>query len=95
MPITTKDVMRVADLARLEVNEADAVLYTSQLQKILGHVEKLSEVDTLGVGSKATKASGTRALREDKAVKGMSQDDALQNAPERSDGCIKVPQIIE
>ncbi|MBI5234689.1 MAG: Asp-tRNA(Asn)/Glu-tRNA(Gln) amidotransferase subunit GatC [Deltaproteobacteria bacterium] len=95
MPITTKDVMRVADLARLDVNEADAVLYASQLQKILGHVEKLSEVDTLGADDKTAKTAGTRPLREDKAVKGLSQDDALKNAPERSDGCIKVPQIIE
>ncbi|MEK6791855.1 MAG: Asp-tRNA(Asn)/Glu-tRNA(Gln) amidotransferase subunit GatC [Deltaproteobacteria bacterium] len=95
MPITTKDVLHVADLARLEVNEADAALYTAQLQKILGHVEKLSEVDTQDAGNKATETAGTRVLREDKAVKGMSQDDALKNAPERSDGCIKVPQIIE
>ena len=34
-------------------------------------------------------------LREDKAIKGMTQGDALKNAPAISNGCIKVPQIIE
>lgn len=95
MSITKKDVLHVADLARLALTEKEIELYTAQLQRILGYVEKLSELDTAGVEPTACTVPLRAALREDLATGSLPREDALANAPESERGCFKVPQIIE
>lgn len=97
MAITEKDVLRVAELARLNLTKEDATTYTTQLQRILAHVENLSQVDTEGVEPMTTGCSADKkyALREDVVEEPLPREDALRNAPEQESGCFKVPQIIE
>lgn len=94
MAITKEDVQNVADLARLRLDEADAQVYADQLDRILGYVEKLSEVDTTGVPPTTGGIEGS-ALRADVATASLSRELALANAPAQQDGCFKVPKIIE
>ncbi len=93
MAITKQDILHVADLARLELTPEESDLYTGQLQRILGHVEKLSMLDTSGI--KALSFAAGSMLREDKVSPSLSQDDALRNAPLIAKGCFNVPKIIE
>lgn len=95
MAITEKDVLKVADLARLALTEKETELYTTQLTRILGYVEKLSELDTTGVEPTTYTVPLETALREDGVVKSLPPDEALRNAPEVERGCFKVPKIIE
>lgn len=95
MSIEKKDVLHVADLARLALTEKEIEVYTSQLQRILGYVEKLSELDTAGVEPTTYTVPLKTALREDAAKPSLAREDALWNAPEEDRGCFKVPQIIE
>jgi aspartyl-tRNA(Asn)/glutamyl-tRNA(Gln) amidotransferase subunit C len=95
MPITKKDVLHVANLARLALSEEEAELYTTQLQRILGYVEKLSELKTEGVEPTSYTVPFTRVMREDRVTNSISQEEALKNAPDKAIGCFKVPQIIE
>lgn len=95
MSIDKKDVLHVADLARLALTDSEIDLYTSQLQRILGYVEKLSELDTKGVEPTTYTVPLKTALREDTVKESLSREDALWNAPEEDRGCFKVPQIIE
>jgi aspartyl-tRNA(Asn)/glutamyl-tRNA(Gln) amidotransferase subunit C len=94
MAITKEDVQNVANLARLRLGEADAEVYAAQLDRILGYVEKLSEVDTTGVRPTTGGVEGS-ALRADVAMTSISRDQALANAPAQQGGCFKVPKIIE
>ena len=93
--ITREDVLKAAELARLALTEEETELYTGQIQRILGYVEKLSELDTTGVEPTSYTANDKGAMREDKAVESLSREEALANAPVSERGCFKVPQIIE
>lgn len=97
MAITEKDVLRVAELARLNLTEEETATYTTQLGRILAHVENLSQVDTDGVEPMTTGCASDKeyALREDVVEEPLAREDALKNAPEQESGCFKVPQIIE
>jgi len=94
MAITKKGVQNVADLARLRLTEGDAELYAGQLGRILDYVEKLSQLDTTGVPPTTGGVEGS-ALRKDVARNSLSQEAALANAPDKQNGCFKVPKIIE
>ena len=95
MALTKNDVFYVAGLARLAVNEEEAGVYAAQLQRILGYVEKLSELDTTGVPAASTSLPMHGTTREDAAHRSVSHEDALKNAPSVERGCFKVPQVIE
>lgn len=95
MSINKKDVLHVADLARLALSEAEIDLYTSQLQRILSYVEKLSELDTKGVEPTTYTVPPKTAFREDKTKDSLPHEEALRNAPASERGCFKVPKIIE
>lgn len=95
MSIEKKDVLRVADLARLALTEKEIEIYTSQIQRILGYVEKLSELDTTGVEPTTYTVPLKTAFRIDATKPSLAREEALWNAPEEDRGCFKVPQIIE
>jgi len=95
MAIDKKDVLHVADLARLALTEKEIDIYTTQLQRILGYVEKLSELDTTGVEPTTYTVPLKTALRADKVTESLPREETLWNAPEEDRGCFKVPQIIE
>ncbi len=95
MAITKKDVVYVADLAKLVLSEDDVELYTTQLQKILSYVEKLSAIDTTGVEPTAYTVTTNTPVREDNVSGSLVGPDGLKNAPEHERGCFKVPKIIE
>jgi len=95
MPISRNDVIHVAELARLALTEKEAELYTAQLQRILSHVEKLSELDTKGVEPTVHVTPPREILRTDAVTGSITAEEALMNAPVKDRGCFKVPKIIE
>ena len=95
MAITRDDVAHAAGLARLELTSDETELYTAQLKRILGYVEKLSALDTSKVEPLFYSSTPDALLREDFAEPSISRDEALKNAPQSDKGCFKVPRIIE
>lgn len=95
MAITKEDVVKVAGLARLNITDENAELFTTQFTRILEHVEKLSEVDTSGVQPTTTTVPLVPHMREDKVKESLSNKDALQNSASIDNGSFKVPKIIE
>lgn len=95
MPISKKEVRHVAGLARLAPSSEDIDLYTSQLQRILAHVDKISELDTEGVEPTTSTTPVNGPMREDTVLKSLTQEEALLNSPQSERGCFKVPKIIE
>ena len=93
--ITRDDVLKAAELARLALTDEETELYTGQMQRILGYVEKLSELDTTGVEPTVYTADVNGAMREDKVAPSLPREEALANGPVTERGCFKVPQIIE
>lgn len=95
MKITRDDVIKVAELARLEFGEEELEKFTEQLGNILKYIGKLNELDTKDVEPTSHVLDLATPLREDKVMEWITREDALQNAPQEEDGFFVVPQVIE
>ena len=95
MKITVEDVDYVAQLARLTLSEVEKELFTTQLNAILEYMENLNELDTTAVEPTFHVVAHQNAMREDKVQQSITQEDSLNNAPDRATGCFRVPRIIE
>lgn len=95
MPITREQVDYVAHLSRLALSEEEKELFADQLDAILESMEKLNELDTTDVEPLVHIAPRSNVFREDEPGESLSREDALSNAPEQSEGCFKVPRIID
>ena len=89
------DVNYVAHLARLKLSPEEAQKLGAQLGDILGYIEKLKEVDVTGVEPTAHAFPMVNVFRSDEVRPGLSNDDALRNAPKRSSGLFVVPKVVE
>lgn len=95
MAVTTQEVQKIASLARLAMSEQDAAALAPELNKILGFVEQLEEVDTSSVAPMAAVIPNTLRLREDAVTDGDVREKVLANAPARQGGFFGVPKVIE
>lgn len=94
MKITKAEVLHVAQLARLDVDEADVERFAGQIGTILEYVDTLKKVDTGGVTGTSHAIELTNAFREDEEKAQLAPEDALANAPEKDNGAFAVPKII-
>ena len=95
MPITREQVDYVAHLSRLTLGEEEKELFAEQLDAILESVNKLNELDTEGVEPLIHIAPNSNVMRADECGRSLPRERALDNAPQKSEGCFKVPRIID
>jgi aspartyl-tRNA(Asn)/glutamyl-tRNA(Gln) amidotransferase subunit C len=97
--VTIEVVERVAELANLELTEAESVAMVRDLNSILGYVAQLSEFDTSQVEPLAQVTelmeAGRGRLREDTVVPSVDRATVLRQAPETDGAFFKVPKVIE
>ncbi|MEO8440201.1 MAG: Asp-tRNA(Asn)/Glu-tRNA(Gln) amidotransferase subunit GatC [Spartobacteria bacterium] len=89
------DVAYIARLARLELTAEETALFQNQLAQVLAHAEKLREVNVEGVEPAAQTFAIFDVWREDVARLGLTQEEALRNAPRSVKGLFIVPKVIE
>ncbi len=94
MSVTIKDVEHVAALARLSFTEAEKQKLTLQLNDILKYMEQLNSLDTENVEPLSHVIELSNVLREDVLQPSIPREEALKNAPARSDRFFKVPKVI-
>ena len=91
------DVRYIADLARLELTDAEVARFQAELDDILGYVDQLRELDVTGVEPLAHAVTRSNVMRDD-AVLGPSLERArlLANAPAVVGGnSVRVPVVLE
>ncbi|HET7579997.1 MAG TPA: Asp-tRNA(Asn)/Glu-tRNA(Gln) amidotransferase subunit GatC [Bacillales bacterium] len=93
--ITKEDVQHVADLARLSFSEEELETFTQQLDDIIGFAEQLNELNTENVEPTTHVLEMSNVLRDDEAREWLTREEALKNAPEKQDGQVKVPSVLE
>ncbi len=95
MSLDREEVLKIAHLARLGVDDAEVERYADELSNILLLVDRMNAVDTTGVTPLAHPLDGTQRLRPD-VVNEIDRRDAFQQiAPAVSDGLYLVPKVIE
>ena len=83
--LSAEDVRAIADLARLELSDAELALYQRQLSNILGYFHKLQELDTSHIDPTSSVLPLTNVTRADVAADPLPVGKVVANAPD-SDG---------
>jgi aspartyl-tRNA(Asn)/glutamyl-tRNA(Gln) amidotransferase subunit C len=99
LKISRDDVVRVADLAYLDLSESELETYRKQVDEILEYIGKLNELDTTSVEPMAQVLTGDQTadatLREDIEVPCHSAAEVLKQAPDPEPPYFRVPTVIE
>ena len=99
MKITREDVLRVAELAYLDLSEDELEKYRRQIDEILDYIGKLNELDTSGVEPMAQVLADDQAadatMREDLVVPSAVAEDVLHQAPDPEPPYFRVPKVME
>lgn len=94
MSVTIKDVEHVAKLARLSFSGEEKEKLTHQLNDILKYMEQLNSLDTSNVEPLAHVIELNNVFRKDEVRQGVTCEEALKNAPAKSEKFFKVPKVI-
>jgi aspartyl-tRNA(Asn)/glutamyl-tRNA(Gln) amidotransferase subunit C len=94
MQIDAKLVEYLARLCSVSLSKEENISLGSDLQKILSYFERINGLDTSRVQVSAS-AGEANVFREDRKREGLSQNEALKNAPDRKGDFFKAPPIIE
>ena len=89
--ISREEVLHVARLARLELSEPEVETMSAELSNILGHVEKVGEIDLEGVAPTSHVVEVGNALRPDEPRPSLPRETVLASAPSVRDDGFEVP----
>jgi aspartyl-tRNA(Asn)/glutamyl-tRNA(Gln) amidotransferase subunit C len=98
MALTSDDVSRIAQLARLELHPDEQASMLVQLNDFFSVVERMSAVDTTGVEPLYTPLSAVQEvalrLRDDAVTETADREANQRSAPAVEDGLFLVPKVI-
>ena len=94
MTIDEQIVDKVAHLARLELAADEKADMIKDMNKILGFMDKLNEVDTTGVEPLVYMTDEPNVLREDEVKQIITTEEALENAPNHDNSHFLVAKVI-
>ena len=92
--INREQLLKLADLARLRLDESEIAPFQKNIAEMLDYVQTLEQVDTTAVDL-AEAADQPNVLREDIVQPSLPVEEALKNAPERVDNYFKVPKVVD
>jgi aspartyl-tRNA(Asn)/glutamyl-tRNA(Gln) amidotransferase subunit C len=93
--IQLADVEHVARLARLALTAEEKERMREQLDRILGYIDKLRELDITGVEPTSHAIPVLNVMRPDEMRPSLPTAEMLANAPDRRDDFFRVPRILE
>lgn len=93
--VTKEIIEHIADLARLNISEAEKEKFTLEMEKIISYVDKLNELDTTDVKPMEHVIPIRNILREDVVTGSFDREKLMENAPSQEEGCYKVPKVME
>jgi aspartyl-tRNA(Asn)/glutamyl-tRNA(Gln) amidotransferase subunit C len=95
MSLSPDEVRKVAKLARLALPEAELPAVADRLNRILGYIDQLQQVDTAGVEPMAHPLPLQNVFRDDEPAPSLTPDEALANAPKRAGNAFSVPAVFD
>ena len=92
--ISSDEVKKVAQLARLELNESEINQHAEQLEKILEYIKQLEKIYTHDIPCTTRAIEVVNVLRKDEKKNYANSEEILDLAPSRENKFFKVPKII-
>ena len=92
--ISNDEVKKVAELARLELNENEIHNHADQLEKILEYIKQLEKINTTNINCTTRAIEVVNVVRKDEKKVYKSTEELLDLAPSKENNFFKVPKII-
>jgi aspartyl-tRNA(Asn)/glutamyl-tRNA(Gln) amidotransferase subunit C len=86
---------KLAGLSMLQFEAAEKEEIKADLQKMIGFIDKLQELDTTGIEPLMHMSDEVNVLREDIVGNMLSREEAFKNAPHHDHNYFKVPKVIK
>lgn len=94
--VSLTDVQKLAALSSLHLTDGEATALQADLEQIIGYIDQLEAVNVDDTEPTYQVHHLETVVRSDEIKDyGVSQEDLLKNAPEKSDNLIVVPKVIE
>lgn len=98
MQINESDIEKIAELAHLEITQAELAMFAPQMTEIVTYVEQLNALDTSNVepslGGLTPAGEATNSARADVVMPSLGQKLALSEAPDAASGHFRVPKVL-
>ena len=95
MKVTDEMIEHLAHLARLSFTPQEKEELKRDLERMIGFVEKLKEVNTEGIEPLLYITAAENVLREDEVSQSITKQEVLLNAPLTDGNFFKVPKVIK
>ena len=95
MNINDALVEKLANLSRLEFSETEKEEIKNDLEKMIGFIDKLNELDTTGVAPLLHMSENVNVFREDEVKGEIDREEVFRNAPLHDEKFFKVPKVIK
>ncbi len=95
MSLNTQDIKRIAHLARIDVNDDEALATLNKLTGIMTLIEQMQAVDTQNIAPMSHSQDVTQRMREDQVTETNQRELYQSIAPMVEDGLYLVPKVIE
>ena len=94
MKLDKNTVKRIADLSKLEFTSDETTAILKDMNQMLEFIDQLKELDTTNIDPLIHMTEDENILREDDAITGASQQEALKNAPSKDSTNFKIPKVL-
>jgi aspartyl-tRNA(Asn)/glutamyl-tRNA(Gln) amidotransferase subunit C len=95
MAISKEEIIHIANLASLNLSEAEIERYANDMTEILEFANMINSVDTDAVNETIGANEKYNVFRKDEVVQSIDRDILLQNAPSKDDGMFRIPKVIK
>ena len=95
MAVTITDVDKIAKLAKLRFSDSEKVKLQQDLNKVLGYIDQLNELNLDDVEPLENINETENVLRKDDTMKWLTTEEALKNAPAKTGKFFKVPKVLD
>lgn len=93
--IDKTEVLRLADLAMIELTDQEAVIYSLELNNMLNLADEIKNIDTDNKQQNLSVNNIVNNLREDKVVESLDSKEVLKNTKEEQYGYFKILNIMD
>ena len=95
MPVSIEDVNKISELAKLKFSEDEKKKLQNDMNRILEYTDKLNELDLSNVEPLENINETENVFRNDETKETITREEALKNAPSKTDKFFKVPKVIK
>ena len=94
MKISKEEILHIAELADLKINENEIDKYVLNLQDILNFANIVNNAKTDGMEITVGANENYNVFRKDEVVNFENRDELLKNAPSKDEGMFQIPKVI-